>query len=106
MLFKRLLTIWFLLFTLASNTAWADSDHDDGGYGGDLYTESVSDHPSSIWSDDACADHCDHASVHALGLISSIAIFSPAARPPVTLVPISKLLSREFSPLHHPPITT
>lgn len=104
MLFKRFLTIWFLLFTLISNTAWAVTDHGDDDHDGDLMTEIAGDHLLPSWADDACDDHCDHASVHVVGLIGLVATFGQAAKSPVAVSPLSKPLSREPSPLYHPPI--
>ncbi len=104
MLFKRFLTIWFLLFTLISNTAWAVSDYSGGDHDINMSTEAAADHQSPSPADDACADHCDHASVHVVGLIDQVTAFSLAAKPPVTLILISKPLSHESSPLYHPPI--
>jgi hypothetical protein len=105
MLFKRFLTIWFLLFTLISSTAWATSDHADDNHNGSLSSEAAGDHqPFPSWADDACDDHCDHASAHVVGLISTVTSIKPAATAPITVIPISIPASHDPSPLFQPPI--
>jgi len=79
MLFRRLFTIWFFLFTLASSAVWAMDDHSAHAHG-NTALETGSDHDEPLpWSQDGCSDHCCHASAHALGLI----LFTPdiAVRP-------------------------
>ena len=69
MVFRRLFTIWFMLFTLTSSVAWAMDDHSEDHHGQAAY-EADFDHDEPLpWSQDDCADHCCHASAHAMGLI-------------------------------------
>ena len=104
MLFRRLFTIWFFLFTLASSAVWAMDDHSAHAHG-NTALETGSDHDEPLpWSQDGCSDHCCHASAHALGLI----LFTPdiAVRPLSDHAFVSESTPRSLtlSPPFHPPI--
>ena len=75
MLFKRLLTIWFLLFTLNSSFAWASADHPAKGYDASQADSNSGEHPSPLQQNDTCNDHCGHFSAHVVALISTTAAF-------------------------------
>ncbi|NIA01388.1 MAG: hypothetical protein GWP13_01250 [Planctomycetia bacterium] len=73
MFFKRLLTIWFLLFTLNSSVAWAFSDHPAGEHGVAQASDTGDGHPSPLQDSGSCDDHCSHSSAHVVALISTTA---------------------------------
>ena len=104
MVFRRLFTIWFLLFTLISSVAWAVDDHSEHGHG-DTVLEAGADHDEPLpWSQDGCSDHCCHASAHALGLIvftSGVAVLPLSDNAFVSEITPHSLTP---SPPYHPPI--
>jgi len=104
MVFRRLFTIWFVLFTLTSSVAWAMGDHMEEDHGVTaLKISSIHDEPLP-WSQDACSDHCCHASAHSIGLIASMV---GVAVPPLVdneLVSESLPISLTLSPPFRPPI--
>ncbi|MGB5297158.1 MAG: hypothetical protein WBM52_22470 [Thiogranum sp.] len=104
MYLRRLFTIWFLLFTLTSSAAWAMDDH-SADHHGNSALEADSDHGKPLpWSQDDCADHCCHASAHAMGLISFTTDI--AVRPLSDSLFVSENTpgSLTLAPPFHPPI--
>lgn len=105
LLFKRLLTIWFLFFTLSSSVAWAVSDH--VGDGDSVHVADSSDSlPDSPlpWSDDGCQDRCCHAGAHFIGMIASHTLFTALTVSDDIRFSEQPLLSFALSPPYHPPI--
>jgi hypothetical protein len=104
MFFRRLFTIWFFLFTLASSAAWAMDDHSEIDHGNTaLETGSDPDEPLP-WSEDCCSDHCCHASAHALGLISTANASAVLPLSDHVVFSESTPHSLTLSPPFHPPI--
>ena len=104
MLFRRLFTIWFMLFTLASSVAWAVGEHGDHGHLNTVL-ESGSDHDEPLpWSQDGCSDHCGHATAHALGLIAFSTGMAVIPLPDNVFVSEATPRSLSLSPPFHPPI--
>ncbi|TCK17867.1 hypothetical protein DFR30_1119 [Thiogranum longum] len=106
MLFKRLLTAWFLVFTLMNSVAWAYAGHGDENH--DVLTTDVpvdQDKPLP-WQNDSCEDHCCHATAHVIGLIgglhTGIAVGPLPVDPPFS---DTYPLSYSLAPPYHPPIT-
>jgi len=104
MFFKRLLTIWFLLFTLNSSVAWAFSDHLAGEYDGSEASDSGTGHPAPVQDRNTCDDHCGHSSAHVVALIftsTGLALVTESAA-----VHISQQIpdSRKPAPPFQPPI--
>jgi hypothetical protein len=102
---KRFLTICFLLFALAGNTAWAAVDYP--AVSGDI---DASDHAAGHQHDfpdyryDGCDDHCCHAGAHFLGLLGMLPAWDIFPSSDSYLTSDQKPLSHPLSPLFEPPI--
>ena len=103
MFFKRLLTIWFLLFTLSSSVAWAFPDQSVNGHHDPVQVDNNG-HPSPLQAD-TCDDHCGHFSAHIVALISTAASLNSRARPTVFYFYQRIPGSRDPVPLFQPPIS-
>ncbi|HHJ15704.1 MAG TPA: hypothetical protein ENJ80_03305 [Gammaproteobacteria bacterium] len=105
LLFKRLLTIWFLFFTLSSSVAWAVSSHVDADGSAHVVDngDSLPDTPLT-WGDDGCQDRCCHASAHFIGLIASHTFFVALTVSDDIRFSEQPPLSFSLSPPFHPPI--
>jgi len=105
MFFKRLLTIWFLLFTLNSSVAWAFPDNlPVAGDRHALADDGQHKHPLPWQHDENCDDHCGHFSAHVVALISTTAAFQPAPRSTVFCFSQRIPGSRDPAPPFQPPI--
>ena len=107
LLFKRLLTIWFLFFTLSSSVAWAVSDHAGDGDGAGMHVVDNGDNGLDApltWGGDGCQDRCCHASAHFIGLIASHTFFVALTVSDDIRFSEQPLLSFALSPPFHPPI--
>jgi len=105
MFYRRLLTIWFLLFTLNSSVAWAFSDHATGEHNVSQATDSSDGNQSPLWGADTCDDHCGHFSAHVVALIPNAAELSLATSSAAVYVSQQIPDSREPVPPFQPPIT-
>jgi len=105
MFFKRLLTIWFLLFTLNSSVVWAFSDHATGEHNVSQASDSSDGNPAPLWNADTCDDHCGHFSAHAVALIPNTAELSLTTSSAAVYVSQQIPDSREPVPPFQPPIT-
>jgi hypothetical protein len=105
MLFKRLLTVWFFVFTLAGNPAWADVGFCEECPGSAVAAETADQDRPLPWQIDACADHCCHASAHVVALVSGMNA-NPVARPQAVSFDLADTYpdSRPLAPPYHPPI--
>jgi len=108
LLFKRLLTIWFLFFTLSSSVSWAVSSHVDADNGAGVHAAGNSgnlpDDAPLTWGDDGCQDRCCHASAHFIGLIASHTFFVALTVSDDIRFSEQPPLSFSLSPPFHPPI--
>lgn len=105
MIFKHLLTAWFLAFTLLSSVSWAHGGHGDETHAGSGNL-SVAEHEElQPWQNDNCSDHCCHASSHVIALTASVCVFGagPFLSSPRILSDIYPD-SLPDSPPFHPPI--
>lgn len=105
MLFKRLLTVWFIVFTLISSVAWAYAGHGDENHATSAIDASMDLDKPQPWQNDDCSDHCCHASAHVVALTGGVGAS-------IALGPLSFDLpffdthphSWPLAPPYHPPI--
>lgn len=105
MFFKRLFTIWFLLFTLISGAAWAMDDHAEEGHGAAVFDAATGHDEPLPWSPDDCSDHCCHAAAHVVALIGRTCASMETGPSSVDLM-LSDTYpdSLPLAPPYHPPI--
>ncbi len=104
MFFKRLLTLWFLLFTLNSSVAWAFSDHATGDCKVLQASDSNDGNPSPLWATDTCDDHCGHFSAHIVAFISTATELTSVSSSAAVYLSQQIPDSREPVPPFQPPI--
>ena len=105
MIFKRLLTAWFLVFTLMSSVAGACAGHSDENHATPAIDASMDLDKPLPWQNDDCPDHCCHAAAHVVALTGG-------ASTAITVDPLSVDLpfyathprSWLLAPPYHPPI--
>ena len=105
MFFKRLLTVWFILFTLNSSMAWAFSDHSAEEHAVSQAGDNNDEQPSRIRDGDTCNDHCSHSSAHTVALISTTAALNIEAESTDFHVCQRIPDSRQPAPPFQPPIS-
>lgn len=105
MFFKRLLTIWFLLFTLSSSVAWAFSGHPAGERGVAQASDTSDGQPSPLRDSGSCDDHCGHSSAHVVALISTTAALNVETESADFYVSQRIPDSRQPAPPFQPPIS-
>jgi len=105
MFFKRLLTIWFLLFTLNSSVAWAFPDYSAGEHGVSQVNDKGDGHPSPFRHSNTCDDHCAHSSAHVVALISATAALELETEAAASHVYQRIPDSRKPAPPFQPPIS-
>lgn len=104
MLFKRILTVWFILFTLVSSVSWAVSDHPEDSLANHAAAQAFDHDPVSPWVDDGCSDHCCHAGAHVLGILSPSITFAEGERSQDIAASARFLFTLVLPPPFQPPI--
>jgi heme O synthase-like polyprenyltransferase len=105
MIFKHLLTVWFLVFTLMSSVAGACAGHGDDNHATPAIDASMALDKLLPLQNDSCPDHCCHAAAHVVALIGRACACMTAS-------PLSMGLmlfdthpnSLPIAPPYHPPI--
>jgi len=101
---NRVLTIFCLLFALASNAAWATTDYHVVSDGISAIDANAGQpvHPDT--PNDGCNDHCCHASAHFLGLPGAPSVWLVSVSSDLYPTSDQQPLSHPLSPLFEPPI--
>jgi hypothetical protein len=105
MIFKHLLAVWFLVFTLMNSVAGACAGHGDDDHATPAIDASMALDKLLPLQNDSCPDHCCHAAAHVVALTGSVSTA-------ITVGPLSVDLpfyrthphSWPLAPPYHPPI--